>query len=364
MAFSLANKGLRTNPSLVTIQRIMNTQVIYKNRWPSKKELGPVPIIIYDSKILKSSKEFKTWIESFEYTYKVQGGEKLKDLRFFPNHMEKILKLVTKIPPKEMTIVAVGGGSVGDFAGLVASLLKRGIHWIQIPSTWLAAIDSAHGGKTALNIRGIKNQIGSFHFPQKVFIIKNLLYSLPKKQCQQAYGELYKMALLEKGKWSQDVIKLKSINPQIFWKTLPFAIKSKYKIIKKDPFEKTGYRRILNLGHTLGHIIEGHYHISHGEAVSLGLEFSLEWSLEKEYISPIEQKKTASLNDHNNKLKIRLQKMPLTKSQFLKLASQDKKLTQLEKVDFVFLKKRGETIRKQVNLLSFMKMAQKSGWVK
>src|SRR6185295_5151716 len=114
---------------------------------------------------------FRNWLKKFPCRYGVKSGESLKDLEKFPGHCKAILQMTEKIETRPLQLIAVGGGSVGDFAGFVASTLKRGVPLIHVPSTWLAAIDSTHGGKTALNVAGIKNQIGTFKQAEKIIVV-------------------------------------------------------------------------------------------------------------------------------------------------------------------------------------------------
>ena len=108
-------------------------------------------LLIFDS-ILFQKTNLKSWISKFPFKYSVQSGETLKKVEALPEHLKNILQIQQKGQITFSKVYVMGGGSVGDFGGFVASVLKRGIPVVQIPSTWLAALDSAHGGKTALNV--------------------------------------------------------------------------------------------------------------------------------------------------------------------------------------------------------------------
>ncbi|MCX7978645.1 MAG: hypothetical protein N2578_06535, partial [Bdellovibrionaceae bacterium] len=145
----------------------MKTKINFHARWPHISGQGAV--LIYDRHLDSICPGF---IRKFPLRYAVSGGEGLKDAARFFAHMERLAKITAKADLPRPRIIAMGGGSVGDFSGFVASVWKRGTPLVHIPSTWLAAMDSAHGGKTALNLSGIKNQIGTFYSAESVHLIQ------------------------------------------------------------------------------------------------------------------------------------------------------------------------------------------------
>jgi 3-dehydroquinate synthase len=298
-------------------------------------------LLIFDQILLKVPKA-QSWISQFPFQYGVASGESLKDLRNFPSHIETILTRAEEIPERPLQIICVGGGSVGDFAGFVASIFKRGVEFTQVPSTWLAAIDSAHGGKNALNVGSIKNQIGTFYFPQNIWLIQELLEGQPPERVEDALGEALKIALIQGGtlwaKWQ----KIKTWNAQSLWKLLPEMVDGKYKVVQKDPYEKKGIRHVLNLGHTVGHIFEAELKVSHGLAVLAGLGFALEWSRQLKILKDPELLKIPYLQNHKDWL--RKIKNP---EKYLK---QDKKRVGGGKVRFIFLQKPGKTVIQAVEV--------------
>ncbi|MDB2426206.1 hypothetical protein N9W41_01540, partial [bacterium] len=260
---------------------------------------------------MSGQKEMASWLKSFNSVYKVTGGENLKNFSHLESHLNKILKI--KDFQKETAIIAVGGGSVGDFAGFVASVLRRGVGLVHIPTTWLAAIDSSHGGKTALNFKTHKNQIGSFYQAHHVFLCKSVLLNITNKEllfC--ALGELFKMALLEGGVFYRDLVKVDftKYSPEkmskLMLKYLKPAVEAKYKVVKKDPRDKY-QRHILNLGHTIGHVIELNKKVNHGVAVAKGTRFATEWSARKKLLSNTKKNEILSFLDVNfGKRKIKI----------------------------------------------------------
>jgi 3-dehydroquinate synthetase len=163
-------------------------------------------------------------------------------------------------------LVAVGGGALLDVAGFAAATYLRGVRWVAVPTTLLAQVDAAHGGKTAIDHPAAKNLIGAFHPPAEVLCDTTFLRTLPEREVRSGLAEVVKHAvigapgLLERA--GRD-------DPATF---VEEAASVKLAIVARDPLEK-GERRLLNLGHTLGHAFEraSDYVLSHGEAVALGL---------------------------------------------------------------------------------------------
>lgn len=257
----------------------MNHKVLsvvkYSNVWPNLDRKDH--LILYDRALLKN-KSFKNWVQTYPQTYPVQAGEELKSVHHFANHAEKLLSKLNNMSGRSSVMVVVGGGSVGDFGGFMASVLLRGTKLIHIPTTWLACIDSAHGGKTALNSKLAKNQIGTFYPADEIIIVKKSLESLSQDQMESAMGEVIKMGLLKGGKLWSIVSEIEKPSHQILWKLLPKLIDGKMSFVKKDLQEKIGIRKHLNLGHTFGHLYEKVLKIPHGDAVLLGLDLSLRFS--------------------------------------------------------------------------------------
>lgn len=256
------------------------TQLSYPIKLSSVKIWKEDLLLIYDKTLLKT--KAKSFIKKFKYRYAVQAGESLKDVNALPLHLLKIQKIVDS-SPKKLGFISLGGGSVGDFVGFVASIYHRGVPLVHMPSTWLSAIDSAHGGKTALNLAGTKNQIGTFYQASKVIICKEILSSQPEHLAIDAGAEAFKIALLNKKIWNR--ISKKNLTAETMWSVLPYLVNAKYQIVSKDPQEKTGLRQILNLGHTVGHVIESSLGWTHGKSIWFGLSYALSLSRKKSYLS-------------------------------------------------------------------------------
>ena len=175
-------------------------------------------------------------------------------------------------------IVAFGGGVIGDLAGFIASIYKRGAPYIQIPTTLLAQVDSAIGGKTGVDLPEAKNLVGAFYQPRLVLSDVGFLKSLPKRQIRAGLAEVIKYGLIKDRvlfyfleRNYRDIIKL---NPVSFEYIIERSSRIKAAIVASDEREEKGLRTILNFGHTIGHAIEAasHYKLyNHGEAIALGM---------------------------------------------------------------------------------------------
>lgn len=314
-------------------------------------------LLIYDKKLEKLP-AFQILKKQSLRTYSLEAGESLKDLSQFVFHFSTLHKKYSSVVTRHTHIVSVGGGSVGDFVGFLASVWKRGLSLTHVPSTWLAAVDSAHGGKTALNIGAEKNQLGSFYCASNILIIKALLKS---SSLEFAYGEILKISFLQK----QLLPKLKNqpyMKPSFIWDLLPSLVKGKYFYITKDPLEKIEKRVYLNLGHTIAHILELNFSIPHGVAVTLGLDFALKWSLHKKLISK------STFNKYNFFLEPLVKRWKpeislFSKAKAMKLLLQDKKIKNKKNIQFIFFTSKGYAV-KTVTLESLIKELQRTNYIR
>lgn len=175
---------------------------------------------------------------------------------------------------RQTVFVCLGGGVVCDVGGFVASILKRGIKLVFVPTTLLSMTDSALGGKNGINFSSAKNQIGTFYLPNFVFVYRPFLNTLPPEHLLSGYAEMLKHALIA------DINLFKNLRRSFFPEIPPLAwlvqsIRIKLRIVKEDPLEKNK-RKILNFGHTIGHALESYYMekhqpITHGNAIALGM---------------------------------------------------------------------------------------------
>jgi len=176
---------------------------------------------------------------------------------------------------KRVFVATLGGGVVGDLGGFAAAIYKRGIDYIQIPTTLLSNVDAGIGGKSAINFSGIKNLVGAFHQPRLVLSDLSLLSTLAKKEILSAMAEIVKYGVILDEKFfayvEDNFEKILLLEPSALEHTVISCYKMKADIVAKDEMDTKGIRAILNFGHTIGHAIENTYKLSHGEAVSVGM---------------------------------------------------------------------------------------------
>lgn len=189
---------------------------------------------------------------------------------------------------RRSVLVNVGGGMVSDLGGFAAATFKRGIGCINVPTTLLAAVDAAIGGKTGINFAGLKNEVGAFALPLGVFPLSSLFKNLPENEWLSGVGEALKTGLLDSERLftlasSEEFIVKRE--PAIVDEVVSRCSAFKQKIVERD-FREAGLRKILNLGHTAGHAIEAWKMahgkpMAHGIAVAHGIRFALEKSHEE-----------------------------------------------------------------------------------
>lgn len=209
----------------------------------------------------------------------IPSGEQAKDSNVVKDCIERLL---LDGFDRKSVVVAIGGGAVSDVGGFVASIFHRGIDWVVYPTTLLSQVDAAIGGKTGINMFGIKNVVGTFHQPRVVFIDSNCLTTLSKREFSSGVAEIIKYGLI----YDPQIIsilegKLIDPNSKELESLVCRSVKIKLDLVKSDAQDTKGKRAILNFGHTMGHAIEsvasGRY--THGEAISIGMVFATKLSL-------------------------------------------------------------------------------------
>ncbi len=202
------------------------------------------------------------------------AGERRKDIHPVLDAVDRLLDSGWQ---RGAPVVALGGGVLGDMAGLVASLTLRGVPFVQVPTTLLAMVDSSVGGKTGVNHRAGKNLIGAFHQPALVWADLSTLDTLPDRELRAGLAEALKTALLStgplQGLLEQGAELALARDPATLAAIVEASVRFKASVVAQDEKE-AGLRRILNLGHTLGHGLErafGYGELLHGEAVAIGL---------------------------------------------------------------------------------------------
>ncbi|MDA3863322.1 MAG: 3-dehydroquinate synthase [Deltaproteobacteria bacterium] len=224
--------------------------------------------------------------------FSLPRGEDAKDIDLWKNLTNKIME---KGLSRKSAVVAIGGGAISDFSGFFASTCMRGLDHIIFPTTVLAMVDAALGGKTAINNKAGKNMVGTWHFPEAVFFLPAFLGTLTGRELLSGLGEMVKHSILGSAELFEELQAFleifeywqdfdKESNFTLVEKIFPLVIsaqKIKMEIVQKDPFQHN-LRYILNFGHSAGHALEAlsNYKLLHGIAVLQGMRTELEIGLE------------------------------------------------------------------------------------
>jgi len=262
----------------------------------------------------------------------VPPGEASKSYRVFEQVCEAIV--ASRIERGDL-VVALGGGVIGDLAGFAASVIRRGIDYVQVPTTMLADVDSSVGGKTAIDSAHGKNLIGAFHQPILVLADTALLDTLPDREFRAGYAELAKYGLLGdaaffawlEANW-RDVFGGAAAREH----AIAVACRAKAAIVTRDERE-TGDRALLNLGHTFGHALEAACGFSdrllHGEAIAAGMALAFEFSARRQGLIGMSEAKRAIRHLADVGLPTRIKDIPGSPpsvDQLMELIAQDKKV--------------------------------------
>ena len=178
---------------------------------------------------------------------------------------------------RKSLLINLGGGVVSDLGGFVASTFKRGIDFINIPTTLLSMVDASVGGKTGIDLGGLKNQIGVIVNPQLVIVDSEFLKTLPKNEYKSGYSEMLKHGLIYDASYFRELSQFKSLEEGNIMPYIHHSVMIKNQVVTEDPYE-LNRRKILNFGHTLGHAIESYFLtdsnktvLLHGEAIAVGM---------------------------------------------------------------------------------------------
>ncbi len=330
-----------------------------KSLCPKTKKIA----IILDKKVPKKYKfKIKKLLKNYQlFIFEYSANEKLKS---FSNVNKLSEKILSKNFNRNDIIIAVGGGIVGDFSAFTASIIKRGINFINIPSTLLAQVDSSIGGKTGVNSIYGKNLIGSFYQPKIVLIDVSLLNSLSKREMVCGYAEILKHSLILKNnffKWlklkSKKILEYRERN--LLKQAIYRSCKVKLYFVKKDVKEKN-LRMKLNFGHTFAHAIEAQnnysHKINHGEAVLIGMMMATKLSVIKKVCSNNVMLEISKIYRENNlisKFKKFFKKKNYNK--IIHFMANDKKNDD-QKINLILLKSIGRTTNPGTFKLSLKEM--------
>lgn len=203
----------------------------------------------------------------------VSAGEESKNIDFCCGIWKMLIDFAAD---RHSLLINLGGGVIGDMGGFAASTYKRGIDFVQVPTTLLSQVDASVGGKTGIDFDNLKNIIGTFTSPKAVFIEQSFLHSLPQRQILSGYAEMLKHGLIADAAYWNDLKAQGSTLTVPSAELIHRSVNIKNEVVVADPFEK-GYRKCLNFGHTVGHAVETYSlqndedHLTHGEAIAIGM---------------------------------------------------------------------------------------------
>ncbi len=255
-----------------------------------KHQTGKKYAIITDDKV---EKLFATKLQN----KLKRAGIKSEVLSFKKGEKSKVMATVEDLAnrmvdagfTRQDAVISLGGGVVGDLAGFLASIYMRGIPYIQVPTTLLAMVDSAIGGKTGVDLESGKNLLGTITQPKAVFMDLDFLSKLPQNQIRNGMGEVIKYGVIKDKRLfkfiEQNVEKILTLEPKAIEHIVKKSVAIKLKVVRKDEHEK-GQRMILNYGHTYGHAIEkmSGYSLLHGYAISIGMVIINKIAVQKGYL--------------------------------------------------------------------------------
>lgn len=215
-------------------------------------------------------------------SYELEDGEEAKSL----TNAEKVWCWLTEQgATRKALLVNIGGGSICDLGGFVAATYLRGIDYINIPTTLLAMVDAAVGGKTAVNLNGLKNRVGAFYPPKSVLTNGAFLRTLPVEEMLSGWGEILKYGLLESAdRWHEYVScmeRFMSDCESVMDMSIVDAARKYKERVVSDDLRENGLRKVLNFGHTIGHALEEKTHARHGYCVLWGMVAELYMSVIK-----------------------------------------------------------------------------------
>tara|TARA_A100001011_G_scaffold258826_1_gene267148 strand:- start:426 stop:1493 length:1068 start_codon:yes stop_codon:yes gene_type:complete len=277
----------------------------------------------------------------------IKCGEKIKTINGYKDLAEKLIKYNIN---RRSVLIAIGGGTLGDLSGFIASTVLRGLDFYLIPTTLLSQVDSSIGGKNGINTIYGKNLLGTFYQPKEVLIDVSILNNLPKKEIKAGYSEIIKHALINDYSFfcwlEKNVNNLLNLDKFILEKAIYKSIMIKLYYVNKDEKEtllNSKSRAMLNFGHTIGHAIENHYgykKYNHGEAISIGMITEAKIS---NYLGLLKNNELERIVMHFKKSGLKIFDKILNKKIFINRLDKDKK-NYLNNINFALVDKIGSSI--------------------
>lgn len=281
----------------------------------------------------------------------ISSGERHKNLSSW---RKIIANLLAHHHERSTTVIALGGGIVGDVAGFAAACYLRGVNYIQIPTTLIAQVDSAIGGKTGINHAAGKNLVGAFHHPQCVIADSTVLKTLSPREWISGLAEIIKYGLILDASfftWLEENLHLLlQGKPDVLLHALCKSIEIKGRCVAQDDREQLGIRCLLNFGHTVGHALEalyGYRLLRHGEAVAIGMNAAAELSVDRGWITRLDYARIAKVLTTSG-LPLRINRK-CNMSNLFAYMKRDKKVHD-GRIKFILLKSIGKAVETEVSV--------------
>lgn len=253
---------------------ILNDNFSQLNEFLHEKKFSKIFILVdentheYCLPILLGNMETDLGFEILE----IEAGEEMKNIQ----SANQLWEILTEMQAdRKALVINLGGGVITDMGGFVASTYKRGIQFINIPTTLLSMCDASIGGKTGIDLMHYKNMVGTFAFPEQIFIFPKFLETLPFKELRSGFAEMLKHGLIaDKNHWDQ-LIQIRKLEVETVIPHIQTSMNIKQNVVDQD-FHEQNIRKTLNFGHTIGHAVESlclqqENPILHGEAVAMGM---------------------------------------------------------------------------------------------
>ncbi len=311
----------------------IKTKIIIKNNYIEKflfqlSKSNKKIFCLVDSKVKYKLKKFEKK-NNFKFFF-IKCGEGIKDIKTYNNICNRLL---SKNIDRESILVSIGGGTLGDLSGFIASTILRGIDYKLIPTTLLSQVDSSLGGKNGINTKYGKNLIGSFYHPSEVIIDINILKTLSIREIKSGYAEIIKHSIIKDYnffKWlDRNYKQIYNLETRALETAIFKSIKVKLWYVENDTKEKLmnfKSRAILNFGHTIGHGIENFYKYSkklnHGEAISIGIAVE---SLISQKLGYLSIHHLSKIIDHLKKVQLKTYDKCLKSTKIISAILKDKK---------------------------------------
>lgn len=346
MAIKSIKVNLKKNSySILLSDSYKGSLSFFKKFVPNKKIF-----IVCDDNVAKLYlKDFESFMKENKFnlfSFVFSAGEKYKNLKTVENMYDFALSAGMD---RQYTVVALGGGVVGDTAGFFAATYMRGLNFVQFPTTLLAMVDSSIGGKTGVNIKTGKNIVGAFYQPKFVFINTSFLKTLPGSHIKNGMAEVIKYAISFDNIFFNYLLKVFNkgiLSNKEFYYIISKCCKYKANVVSKDEKEKLGIREFLNFGHTFAHALETiteYKKYLHGQAVAVGMLFIADLAFNIKFIDNKTKKQIYQIVEAAGFVK---PKLNFNLNKFFSLMKKDKKSVS-KKIKFVLPKKIGNVVSKQ-----------------